>query len=94
LSGIAWTTIVLSIVCTWLWVLCYLAAAYTTTSYKWGFFAFGTFAYVILAMSALNESRESAQALGIGRDYVILAGWVNLKWLLYMAALSCCIRPE
>lgn len=86
LSGISWTTIVLNIVSAWFWVLIYLVAAYTTTSYKWGFFAFGTFAYVILAMSTINESRESAQKLGIARDYLILAGWVNLIWLLYPVA--------
>ena len=34
-------------------------------------------------MNTINESRESAQARGIGRDYTILAGWVNLLWLLY-----------
>jgi bacteriorhodopsin len=86
LSGVSWTTIVVNIFISWLWVLSYLAAAYTTTSYKWGFFAFGTFAYIILAMSTINESRESAEVLGIGRDYIILSGWVNLLWLLYPIA--------
>lgn len=86
LSGISWTTIVLNITMSWFWILTYLAAAYTTTSYKWGFFAFGTFTYLILAMSTLNESRESAEGLGIGRDYTILSGWVNLIWLLYPIA--------
>ncbi|KAE8446924.1 hypothetical protein EG329_011555 [Mollisiaceae sp. DMI_Dod_QoI] len=86
LSGISWTTIVLNVFISWYWVLSYLAAAYTTTSYKWGFFGFGTFAYIILAMSTVNESRESAEVLDIGRDYTILAGWVNLLWLLYPIA--------
>jgi bacteriorhodopsin len=86
LSGISWTTIIVNIFIAWFWVLSYLAAAYTTTSYKWGFIAFGTFAYIILAMSTLNESRESAEVLGIGRDYMILSGWVNLLWLLYPVA--------
>jgi len=86
LSGISWTTIIANISIAWFWVLSYLAAAYTTTSYKWGFFAFGTFAYIILAMSTLNESRGSAEVLGIGRDYMILSGWVNLLWLLYPVA--------
>ncbi|KIW86771.1 uncharacterized protein Z519_12557 [Cladophialophora bantiana CBS 173.52] len=88
LSGISWTAIILNIVLSWFWVLTYLVAAYTATSYKWGFFAFGTFAYVILAMSTINESRESAQVLGIGRDYIILSGWVNLMWLLYPVAFA------
>jgi bacteriorhodopsin len=37
-------------------------------------------------MSTINESRESAEVLGIGRDYIILSGWVNLLWLLYPIA--------
>jgi bacteriorhodopsin len=82
LSGVSWTTIIVNIFIAWFWVLSYLAAAYTTTSYKWGFFAFGTFAYIILAMSTLNESRELAEVLGVGRDYMILSGWVNFLWLL------------
>ncbi|PMD19281.1 family A G protein-coupled receptor-like protein [Hyaloscypha hepaticicola] len=86
LSGISWTTIVLNIFMAWLWVLNYLAAAYTTTIYKWGFFAFGTLAYIFLTMSTINESRESAEVLGIGLDYIILSGWVNLLWLLYPIA--------
>jgi bacteriorhodopsin len=39
-------------------------------------------------MSTLNESRELAEVLGIGRDYMILSGWVNLLWLLYPVAFS------
>lgn len=88
LSGVSWTTIVTNLFICWLWVLNYLAAAYTTTDYKCGFFAIGTFVYVILAMSTLNESRESAQVIGITRDYVILSVWVNLLWLLYPIAFA------
>ncbi|KAJ6443697.1 Thaumatin, pathogenesis-related protein [Purpureocillium lavendulum] len=86
LSGVSWTTIVCNIFIAWIWVLTYLAAAYTTTIYKWGFFAFGTFSYIILAMSTLNESREAAARLGIARDYILLSGWLNLLWLLYPVA--------
>lgn len=57
-----------------------------TTDYKWGFFAFGTFAYIILAMSTLNESREAAERLGIARDYMTLSLPVNALWLLYPIA--------
>ncbi|KAK7755730.1 hypothetical protein SLS62_002343 [Diatrype stigma] len=86
LSGVSWTTIFTNISISWLWVLTYLAAAYVDSSYKWGFFAFGTLAWLILAMSTLNESREAAALLGIGRHYIVLAGWANLLWLLYPAA--------
>lgn len=58
-------------------VVSYLAAAYTATSYRWGFFVFGTFAWLILAASTLDESREAAEKTGIARSYMILAGVVN-----------------
>ncbi|KAF7548847.1 hypothetical protein G7Z17_g6779 [Cylindrodendrum hubeiense] len=86
LSDVSWTTIFCNVFISWFWVLTYLVAAYTTTDYKWGFFAFGTFAWLILAMSTLNESYEAATRVGIGRDYIILAGWTNLFWFLYPIA--------
>jgi bacteriorhodopsin len=91
LSGVSWTTIVCNIALAWTWVLTYLAAAYTTTSgssYGWGFFAFGTLCWLVLALSTLNESREEAARRGIARDYVLLAAWPNLLWLLYPVAFA------
>ncbi|KAI0469736.1 hypothetical protein GGR56DRAFT_245805 [Xylariaceae sp. FL0804] len=86
LSGVSWTTILTNVGASWYWILTYLAGAYTKTSYKWGFFGFGTLAYVILAMSTLNESREAAQLRGIAGDYMLISGWVNLLWVLYPIA--------
>ncbi|KAL9485433.1 hypothetical protein ACSS6W_004222 [Trichoderma asperelloides] len=86
LSNISWTTIVTNIFVSFLWVVTYLAAAYTTTSYRWGFFAFGTLCWIILAMSTLNESREAASRIGISRDYMILSALANLSWVLYPIA--------
>lgn len=83
LSNVSWTTIVTNIFVSLLWVITYLAAAYTTTTYKWGFFAFGTLCWIILAMSTLNESREAASRIGISRDYMILSAVANLSWALY-----------
>ncbi|KAF2101306.1 family A G protein-coupled receptor-like protein [Rhizodiscina lignyota] len=88
LSGISWVTIVLNIFISWFWTLAYLAAAYTSTDYKWGFFAFGTFSWIILAMSTLNECREAANLLGVGRDYIMLAGYLNVLWVLYPIAFA------
>ncbi|KAL3456656.1 hypothetical protein BJX64DRAFT_296550 [Aspergillus heterothallicus] len=86
LSGVSWTTIICNVAISCYWVVSYLVAAYTPSSYKWGFFAFGTFSWVILAASTLNECREPAARLGIQRDYMILAGWLNILWLLYPVA--------
>ncbi|KAL2833689.1 hypothetical protein BDW59DRAFT_179415 [Aspergillus cavernicola] len=87
ISGVSWTTIICNIAIAAYWVLSYLAAAYTPGSnYKWGFFAFGTLAWLVLAMSTVNESHEAAARLGIGRDYRILSAWLNVLWMLYPVA--------
>jgi bacteriorhodopsin len=41
---------------------------------------------LILAMSTLNEGREEAGRRGIARDYILLAAWPNLLWMLYPVA--------
>ncbi|RGP68018.1 plasma membrane yro2 [Fusarium longipes] len=86
LSGVSWATIVFNIFLSWIWIISYLCSAYTTTSYKWGFFGFGTFAYLLLAYQTLHPGRKSAARLNLSRDYLILAGWTNLLWLLYPIA--------
>ncbi|KAI0165578.1 family A G protein-coupled receptor-like protein [Xylariaceae sp. FL1272] len=88
LCGVSWTTIITNIVSALVWVASYAAATYTTTSYQWGFYAFGTFTWIILAMSTLNEGREAAQRLGIARDYMILSGWMNVTWLAVVVAFA------
>ncbi|CAK7213569.1 hypothetical protein SBRCBS47491_001848 [Sporothrix bragantina] len=86
LSDVSWTTIFTNVFSCLLWVVTYLLGSFVATSYRWGLFAFGTLAYVILAMSTLNESREAAQRKGITKDYMILAGIANAAWLLYPVA--------
>ncbi|KAG5743075.1 hypothetical protein H9Q69_009664 [Fusarium xylarioides] len=86
MSGVSWATILFNIFLAWIWIISYLCSAYTTTSYKWGFFGFGTFAYLMLAFQTLHPGRTSAARLGLSRDYLILAGWVNLLWILYPIA--------
>lgn len=86
ISGVSWTTIICNIALAMFWVISYLAGAYVNSGYKWGFFAFGTFAWLILAMSTINESREAAQLLGVDKDYIILSGWTNLLWIIYPIA--------
>ncbi|KAJ3519514.1 hypothetical protein NM208_g14100 [Fusarium decemcellulare] len=86
LSGLSWTTIVFNIFLSWIWVISYLCSAFTQSSYKWGFYAFGTVAYFLLAYQTLHVGRTSANRLNLSRDYIMLAGWLNLLWLLYPIA--------
>ncbi|KAK5661527.1 hypothetical protein OQA88_11431 [Cercophora sp. LCS_1] len=86
LSGVSWATILYQIALSWIWVVGYQVAAYTSTNYKWGFFALATVAWLVLAIATLHWNRQSANRVGSGRDYTLLAGWVNLLWLLYPIA--------
>ena len=61
-------------------------SAFTPSTYKWGFYTFGTVAYLILAYNTLFAARAGAVRVGVGRDHTLLAGWVNLLWLLYPIA--------
>ena len=86
LSGISWASVVYNIALAWIWIISYLVGAFTATSYKWGFFAFGTVAYILLAVSTLTDGLKGADRVGVKRDYLPLAGWLNLLWLLYPIA--------
>jgi bacteriorhodopsin len=86
LSGVPWATIFYNIFLSWTWVISYLVGAYTTTNYKWGFFAYGTIAYGLVALCTFTEGLAGARRVGVQRDYLILAGWLNLLWLLYPIA--------
>lgn len=85
-SGISWTTIFYQVTLSWTWVVSYLVAAFTRSNYKWGFYAFGTFAWILLAASTLRDGTSSAKRVGLTRDFTLLAGFVNLLWLLYPIA--------
>ncbi|KAK3371726.1 heat shock protein 30 [Lasiosphaeria ovina] len=86
LSGVSWASIVFNVFLSWIWVLSYLVGAYTTTNYKWGFFAFGTVAYLFLAVNTLLLGRRSAARVGVAGHYTGLTAWLNLLWLLYPIA--------
>ncbi|KAI1362511.1 family A G protein-coupled receptor-like protein, partial [Xylaria arbuscula] len=66
-------------------VISYLISAFTTSNYKWGFYAFGTVSWLLLAFNTFSAA-SSAKRVGVARDHSLLAGWVNLLWLLYPIA--------
>jgi bacteriorhodopsin len=86
LSTVPWATIAFQVFLSWTWVVAYLVSAYTATHYKWGFFAYGTVAWLLLAASTLTDGLKGARRVGVSRDYLVLTGWLNLLWLLYPIA--------
>ncbi|KAF9878582.1 heat shock protein 30 [Colletotrichum karsti] len=82
----SWATITYNVFLSWVWVISYLVSAYTPSVYKWGFFVFGTVAYLAMAASTLTEGTVGAKRVGTTADYFVLAGYFNLLWLLYPIA--------
>jgi bacteriorhodopsin len=85
LSGVPWATIVYNIFLSWTWVVSYLVSAFTVSNYKWGFFAFGSVSWLLLAFNTISAA-SSAKRVGVARDHTLLSCWVNLLWLLYPIA--------
>lgn len=86
IAGTSFATIIFAISLAWLWVFSYFLSAHTATNYKWGFFAFGTVAWMALAAITLGNWRKGARYLGVGSHYTGIAGWVNFLWIMYPIA--------
>ncbi|KAI2634246.1 family A G protein-coupled receptor-like protein [Hypomontagnella submonticulosa] len=86
LSGVSWATIFYNVALSWTWVISYLVSAFTVSNYKWGFYAFGTTAWALLAFNTLIGGSTAARRVDVARDHTLLAGWINLLWLLYPIA--------
>ncbi|KAH8810589.1 heat shock protein 30 [Xylogone sp. PMI_703] len=85
-SGVSWATIVYNIALMWIWVASWLSGAYVETTYKWGFFAFGLFAELLLCASLLHTGSVTARRLSVRTHYFVIAGWLVFLWLLYPIA--------
>lgn len=88
LATLSWASIAYSVFLSWVWVISYLVSAFTPSNYKWGFFAIGTVAYLVLAFGTFTDGRKAAGRSGVGRDYLMLAAWTNLLWLNYVIAFA------
>lgn len=49
-------------------VISYLVSSFTASNYKWGFYAFGTISWVLLAFSTLFHGTKSARRVNVARD--------------------------
>lgn len=65
-----------------------LVGALVKSSYKWGFFAFGSVAFLFVAYTVVIEGRAYARSLGadINRTYTICGVWTIALWFLYPIA--------
>jgi bacteriorhodopsin len=87
-AGLPWPTILYTILIDEVMVVTFLIGALVKTSYKWGYFVFGIFAFFFVAWTVLFDARGHARNLGadINRVYTISAAWIIGLWLLYPIA--------
>jgi bacteriorhodopsin len=83
LTGLSWATILFAITLLEIWVVSWLCGALVTTSYKWGYFTFGTFAYLVLAYLLLLWGINSSRRLGAHKSYSMLAAILVVVWMVY-----------
>lgn len=85
-SGVSWSTIIYNVALSWVFVGTYLCSALTATHYKWGYFAFGTYAYLLLSLSLLRTGMTTSKRLNIKSHYLPITSWLIFMWLLYPIA--------
>ncbi|TVY28484.1 Protein FDD123 [Lachnellula hyalina] len=85
-SGVSWATIIYNIGLSWVWIASWLSGALVATHYKWGFYAFGVFAYFLLVSSLLYTGSITARRLQIKSSYLLLSSWLTFIWVLYAIA--------
>ncbi|KAH6664304.1 hypothetical protein B0J14DRAFT_621326 [Halenospora varia] len=84
--GVNWATIFFAIALQEIWVVSWLSGALVTSSYKWGYFTCGFFAYFLLAYILLGWGLEHARRIQTGKDYTLLAGALVLLWVAFPVA--------
>ncbi|TVY48445.1 Protein FDD123 [Lachnellula occidentalis] len=86
ISGVSWATIIYNIGLSWIWIASWLSGALVSTHYKWGFYAFGLFAYFLLVSSIIYTGSITARRLEIKSSYFLLSFWLAFIWMLYAIA--------
>ncbi|KAI1856396.1 hypothetical protein JX265_011643 [Neoarthrinium moseri] len=87
-AGLPWPTILITIFADLIMVVTGLIGALTRTSYKWGFWTFGTAAFLFVVYTLLGTARSHANALGgePKKTYMMCGAWLTGLWFLYPIA--------
>ncbi|KAF2820030.1 family A G protein-coupled receptor-like protein [Ophiobolus disseminans] len=87
-AGMPWPTISWVILVDWIMIITGLIGALVTSSYKWGYFAFGCLALVYIVYQLVWEARLHARAYGrdVERSFVMCGSLTTILWILYPVA--------
>jgi len=91
-AGMPWPTILFVILVDWVMVVTGLVGALVSSSYKWGFFAFGCAALVYITWMLVWDARVHANAVNreAGRTFLMCGALTAFLWLLYPIAWGVC----
>jgi len=85
-SGVSWATILFAVALLDIWVLTWLFGALVASSYRWGYYAFGCFSYLVLAYILLAWGSMRSRGIGSTTRYPMLAGLLAALWIVYWIA--------
>jgi bacteriorhodopsin len=88
ISGVSWATIIYNVFLQLIYVTLFLVSAMTESKYKWGFFTFGLWAWVLLTYSVVVTPRESVKRLEVQRHYFLTSSTISFLLLLYPIAIG------
>jgi hypothetical protein len=86
LSGLSWATTLFAVALLEIWVVTWLCGALVATSYRWGYFAFGCFTYLVLTYILLSWGRARSRGMGSTKPYIMLATLLVVVWVMYCKA--------
>ena len=86
LSGVSWATMLFLVALQEIWLVSWLCGALTSTSYKWGYFSIGVFAYVLLAYLLFRWGLDHAREIQSAKVYTMLVGLLVVVWIAFPVA--------
>ena len=87
-----WPTILYIILIDWVMIITGLIGALVVSSYKWGYFTFGTVALMWIVYVLVWEARKHANTLGkdVGSAFLYCGSLTAFLWILYPVAWGLC----
>ncbi|KAF3759922.1 family A G protein-coupled receptor-like protein [Cryphonectria parasitica EP155] len=87
-AGVPWPTLLITILADEIMIVTGLVGALTQTSYKWGYWVFGMFAFFFVVYELVVDARRHASALGgtISSTFVRCGVLTIFLWFLYPIA--------
>lgn len=87
-AGVPWPTLLITLLADEIMIVTGLVGALTSSSYKWGFWTFGMFAFFFVVYELLIDARRHANALGgaVQSTFMRCGVLTIVLWFLYPIA--------